>query len=450
MKGNKLPADYEWLMVNGQWSMASELSQPAARTPLRLLRDFLFPVRTVVSLLIPEQILLSALLPTAASQARLRQVVRPELDWLNLVRRAEFNYVAPLLRYNLAACGLLAVLPAEAQRQLEQLSQTWAARHLAYVHEAERLLTALSGAHIPAIPLKGAALMLGGIYPQPGLRPAVDMDLLVDPAQIGQAEQVAEACGYAVAPGRTQARPRQRLANELNHVAPRRGSGGLLLELHTRAFHFARAGRDLGFAEIAARARPTATPSVLAPAPADLALHLVHHTLVDLQSTRAILRTLADLHFLWQHAPEAKAELRMRAEAFGFAGAVESAIQIEQLLAEGNLTALQQVLQGSDGCALLLETALLADPLDVAEAARLVEYFDFSRAPFVKLGNLAALLFTNRTHLAQLYGQAPEAMRIWHYWRRPFDLVRKFNWAGLQPGQLRRVRRLRKLARRVD
>lgn len=397
-----------------------------------------------MSLSIPEQFLLSALLPTAASRARLRQLERSGLDWLTLVRQAEFNYTAPLLRYNLAQAGLLAELPSEAQRQLEETSRTWAARHLAYEHEAVRLLTALAAAQVPAIPLKGAALMLGGYYPQPGLRPAVDLDLLVDPAQLAAAERVAETCGYAVLPGRTQARPRQRLANELNHAAPRRGPSGLLLELHTRAFHFVRTGRDYGFAELAAHTVAVASFSL--PSAAALAFHLIHHTLVDLQSTRAILRTLADLHFIWQRAPESKVELQQLAEEFGFAGAAGTAGQAERLLATGDLSELQQTLSQTGGCALLLETALLEDPLALADAARLFEYLDFSRAPIARLSNLLALFFTNRAHLAQLSGRAPQETRVWHYGRRPFDLLRKFNWASLQPGQLRRVWQLRRLA----
>lgn len=398
-----------------------------------------------MTLSLHEQILLSALLPTAASQNRLQQLVQAEVDWLALVRRAEFHYLAPLLRYHLNQCEALRRLPAAARQQLEESSQTWAARHLAYVHEAERLLAALAAAGIAAFPLKGAALMLGAYYLQPGLRPAVDLDVLVDPAHITEAEQVAAACGYAVAPGRTQARARQRLANELNHVAPRRGPGGLLLELHTRAFHCVRAGRDFGFAECVSQAQLAGDGKFRWLNPAALALHLTHHTLVDLQSTRASLRTLVDLHFIWQRAPESKAELLRLAQAFGFAGAVETALQIEKLIVAGTLADLQELAEGGGAGALWLETALLADPTDLAAAARLLEYLDFSRTPLTRFGNLLALLFTNRAHLAQLSGKAPQEMRLWHYWRRPVDLARKFNWASLQPRQLRRVWQWRRL-----
>lgn len=402
-----------------------------------------------MSLSLIEQILLSAWLPTAASRRRLRQLLAEhadQVDWRALLARAEFNYAVPLLRYNLAQCGLLASLPEAAQRQLEASCQTWAARHLAYVHEAQRLCGALAAAGISAIPLKGAALMLGGYYPQAGLRPAVDLDLLVEPSLIAEAERIAQDCGYDVLPGRTLARPRQRLANELNHAAVRRGPHGLLLELHTRAFHHVRTGRDFGFAEINARAQAATSAFIRLPASADLALHLVHHTLVDLQSTPAILRTLADLHFILLRDAVAKEQLLESGRAYGLGGAIASALQAERLLATGAVTELERAFRRGDGCALLLETALLEEPLALADAARLFEYFDLSRAPLRKLGNLLSLVFTNRAHLAQLYGESGQHHPTVHYWRRPYDLLRKFNWASLQPRTLRRVRRLRKLA----
>lgn len=393
-----------------------------------------------MSFTLAEQILLSALLPTEASRHRLRQLVQQgngwqSIDWPALVTRAEACYIAPLLRFNLIQSGCLAQLPAATQHQLEQSSQTWAARHLAYAHETARLCAALAAAGIQAFALKGAALMCGGYYPQAGLRAATDIDLLVDPTRIAEAEQVAEACGYALEPGRTKARPRQRLANELNHTAPRRGASGLLLELHTRAFHAVRVGRDFGFTEMCGTA-----PA----APAALALHLVHHTLVDLQSTHAILRTLADLHFILMREGAVVEQLRAWADEYGFRGAVEAALQAERLLATGDLAELNQAGQRADACALLLETALLETPTGLAATARMLEYLDFSRAPLRKLGNLGALLFTNREHLAQQY--AGQDMLAWRYVLRPYVLLRKFNWASLRPGNVRRVWRWRKLS----
>lgn len=400
-----------------------------------------------------DNLLLSALLPTAASGARLAAAAgtaeQAALNWAEVVRRAEELHLAPLLRAHLARIGALAVVPANARTALDESSRTWAARHLAYVSEARRLLDALKQAGIAALPLKGAALMLGGYYPQAGLRPALDLDLLVDPARIEMAAQVAEGCGYHEIPGRRAVRPRGRLENEQNHLWPRRGPSGLLLELHRRAFHFASGSRDFGFVEMNERAVSDQTSTLRLPAPADLAVHLIHHTLVDLQSTHAVLRTLADLHFVFAQAPTARAEAIARATELGFGGAARLAEEALAWLANGTQT---QAEPTNEDVRLLIETALLDAPAQVAEAARLLEYFAFGRQPFRKAGNLLALLFTSRSHLEQLYRpdkSTAEGNGVYlNYLRRPFDLLRRIDWSALRPTNLARVRRLRNIAMR--
>ncbi len=388
-----------------------------------------------------DQFLLSCVLPTEASQTRLRRLVSErsaEIDWSAVARRADFLQITPLLRFNLAQIGLLNSIPQEIRVVIDETSRVWAARHLAYVNETQRLIEALNAGGVPALPLKGAALMLGGYYPQAGLRTALDIDLLVDPDQIQLAEQIVQERGYAEIPGRKSLRPRQRLANERNHLWPRRGPGGLLLELHHRAFQFARLEKDFGFAEIFARANPPL------PAESDLALHLIHHSMVDLQSTHAILRTLTDLHFIFERAPRSREELKDCAREFGFSRVIELADEALQMLSAGTIEEIDE--WPNKDVALLIDTALMQSPSALAEAARLFEYFDFSRSPLTRMGNLVSLVFTSRSHLAQLYGEPGTGNPYFNYLRRPFDLLRRFNWASLAPANLRRVSRLRKLA----
>jgi Uncharacterised nucleotidyltransferase len=385
-----------------------------------------------------EKLLLSGLLPTAASHARLSSLASEISDWPALVQRAETLMLSPLLRAQLAQTELLETLPATAQQRLAMGQQVWAARSLAYAHEARRLLNAFAEAGIAALPLKGAALLLMEVYPLAGLRPALDLDLLIEPHQIAQAELVAESCGYIVESGRTQARPSQRLPNELNHTAPRRGAHGLLLELHTRAFYFVQGQRAFGWDEM--RERAQVRHGILLPAAEDLALHLLHHTMVDWQSTQAILRTLADLHFLLAAEPAARERLHERAQMFGLHHTVTLVGNALHQLATASLDELGALPAETS---LLLETALLPDARAVADAARLFEYFDFSRQPRERLRALAALLFTNRAHLEQLYGTQDNPAVS--YLRRPADLLRKFNWASVSPAMLQRLRRLRHL-----
>ncbi|MFN0110703.1 MAG: nucleotidyltransferase family protein [Blastocatellia bacterium] len=396
-----------------------------------------------------DKLLLSALLPTEACAIRLRQLRQlAEIDWPAALRRGEFHSIASLLRFNLAHAGLLEWPSQQQREQLRVISQTWAARHLAYVSETARLIAALKAESIVAIPLKGAALMLGGYYPQAGLRAALDIDLVVEPDKQQQADQIVAALGYEDLPGRRSVPTRQRLANEINHLWPRRGPSGLILELHRRAFQFARQERDLSFAQVHSSAVPVTIgdADLLLPSPTDLAFHLVHHTLVDLQTTKAILRTIADLHFIFARQPEARSGMIRRAEEFGFGGAAHLASELERLLTDASLADLDEA-AGSERFALTLETALAEETMPLADAARLFEYFDFKRRPFKKLRNLISLLFTSRQHLEQLYGQPQQGSVYRNYLRRPFDLLRKLNRASFSPSNLWKVWKLRKLAR---
>jgi len=401
---------------------------------------------------VTDKLLLSSLIPSEASYVRLRRLLSQPtgaVDWAAVVRRAQGHRTAALLRFNLARAGALDGLPPPERARLEQESHEWAARHLAYLSEAARLIAALAANSITAIPLKGAALMLGGYYPQAGLRAAIDLDLLVEPGQLDRAERIVSECGYVEVGEPNRARARQRLPNELNDLPPRRGPSGLILELHRRAFHNTYCGRDFGFAEmrgLATRRPTTVGTTLLLPAAEDLCLHLVHHTMVDLQSTQLILRTLADLYFIAQCEPGVSERLQQRADEVGLGRAARLASKALRLVAGGTLEELEG-LPSSSEVALLLDTALLESPGPLAEAARLFEYFDLRRRPFAKLGNLLALVFTSRQHLAQLY-DAPATGRIYaHYLRRPFDLLRKVNWASLAPANLSRIVKLRKIAR---
>lgn len=394
-----------------------------------------------------DKLLLNSLLPTAASAARLRQLDWSTIDWPAAIRRAEFHSITPLLRFNLAKAELLDFVPETEREQLRATSQTWAARHLAYVSEAARLITALKTEHITAIPLKGAALMLGGYYPQAGLRAALDIDLLVAPNDQQRADEIVATLGYEDLPGRRAVPTRQRLANEVNHLWPRRGPSGLILELHRRAFQFAQRERDFTFDEVRNRAVSFSVSGMelLLPSPTDLAFHLVHHTLVDLQTTKAILRTIADLHFIFAAFPETSETMIRQADEFGFGGSARLAIELMTLLAEALPEELNEG-ANNERFRLVLETALTEETLPLADAARLFEYLDFSRQPLTKLGNLVSLLFTSRQHMEQLYGQTQKASIYWNYLRRPVDLLRKFDRAGFSPSNLWRVWKLRKLA----
>lgn len=100
-------------------------------------------------------------------------------EWATLLHDAEQHGMAPLFYAHVRAAHL--DLPAEAARTLKGLSL----RHQQANHLRQdwlvNILHACHTAHIEVLVLKGAALA-HWLYPQPGLRPMRDIDLLVQPA----------------------------------------------------------------------------------------------------------------------------------------------------------------------------------------------------------------------------------------------------------------------------
>jgi hypothetical protein len=395
--------------------------------------------------------------PLAKDRDKLTACRTFSIEWEALIRRAEMHGIAPLVRFNLSHAGMLDQVPPQPRRSLDHQAYLQAARHLACVSEASRLIREMKAAGLTALPLKGAALMLGDYYPQAGLRAAADIDLLVRPDELEAAERIAHACGYVVKkypeaePGTTLLPPRAayRLPAELNHAEARGGPGGLMLELHRRAFHYARGARDFGFAEMIARAAPQQTEDsnrLLLPAAEDLALHLIHHTIVDLRSTHLILRTLADLHFIGEREPELIERLKQRAAEMGLGEAVATAIELLRLIREGTLEELEHAARRGK-LAALLEAALQESTAALAAAASVFEHYDVRQSLTGAVRSMVAIAFTSKEHLARDYDQANSDRVYLYYPRRVFEMMKKFNWRSLRPATLRRIIRLRRIGR---
>lgn len=382
-----------------------------------------------------DQFLLSALLPTPANQQRLRELLNTELDWPAIAQRSKARGTAALLRFNLAQAGRLDVVPKPEGDLLATESQTWAAKQQVYALEATQLMQALQARGIVSIPLKGAALMLGNYYPRPGLRAAVDIDLLVAPSDADAAFAIAEELGFVRYHVPKPVRVPLPLPHELRHLPIVRGPHGVLMELHYRAFHDVRTGRYFDFAQMKARA--TERDGLWRPAAEDVALHLIHHSIVDLSSAYTSWRTLADLHFLLAAEPQAREKLLARAAEFQLHSAVSLALETVEVLAEGRAE------QANTKVRLLLETAIGDAMAGTMEAARLFEYLDLRQQPVAKLKHLYALLTAAKTGEGVAAAQRPVSKS-----KRAIMLLRNFHWQGVTCADVRRVLALRKITLR--
>jgi hypothetical protein len=151
------------------------------------------------------------------------------IDWALLLQLAQREGGGPLLYWRLSKSGKFASLPAKVQNSLRAMySSTWIYNQNIF-KELEVLARLFNQADIPAVVLKGACFALT-IYPDIGLRPMGDLDILVPKAKLAEAIQIVKTLGYVdmlpdASPG---------LKDLLNHEIcfQKKGASSITLELH--------------------------------------------------------------------------------------------------------------------------------------------------------------------------------------------------------------------------
>jgi hypothetical protein len=119
-----------------------------------------------------------------------------ENDWLNFSKKAQTEGVAPLIHWIFKHGDISGIyIPTKVKEQLKVAYYNTSAQNQIMYQELKRILEALNEANIPVIVLKGAALA-ATVYPEIGLRPMGDLDLLMPRDDIIEALKVIEPLKY--------------------------------------------------------------------------------------------------------------------------------------------------------------------------------------------------------------------------------------------------------------
>ena len=211
--------------------------------------------------------------PDDAADRRLAVLAAEPLDWALVVDRARGEGIVPLVHWNLHRLDLLRHLPSDAQRRLRAGAQSAWARGAALAARWGEATSALREAAIETLTLKGIALA-HTVYPERGLRPMADIDLLVRPADRLRAIEALARLGYQTPGPEAERLGESRCFAELVR-------DGVLVDLH---WDIARYLRFDGVVRVDheglwSRARPLVLPEgrSLALCPEDTLLHLVLH-----------------------------------------------------------------------------------------------------------------------------------------------------------------------------
>ncbi len=114
-------------------------------------------------------------------------------EWEGVAAQAEAHGLAPLLYVHLKGAGVQ--LPLAVKRELQGLYLRHRHANQVRTRVLHDVLTTYQAAGIPALVLKGAALFYL-VYPEPGLRPMSDLDILVPELEAGRAQRTLAELGF--------------------------------------------------------------------------------------------------------------------------------------------------------------------------------------------------------------------------------------------------------------
>lgn len=201
----------------------------------------------------------------------LAALVAGPVDWDAVVARSIAEGTPGLLRAHLRSLDP-GLVPARVRSRLDAIHATIWARNAVLVDRWLDVTARLAAAGIPCVTHKGIALV-HTVYPDLGLRPMADIDLLVHPNDRAAAERVVRDAGYASRGDDAAGEPLRGFTLFAR--------GDVLIDLH---WHLARYSRFEGIAQVdhagvwrRARRLDVDGPARWTPGAEDTLLHLALH-----------------------------------------------------------------------------------------------------------------------------------------------------------------------------
>jgi hypothetical protein len=153
-------------------------------------------------------------------------------DWQNLPALAETHGLAPLVKHHLTRVG--AAVPTAVRQGLLALAFAHQQVNRVKFTVLGEILDALNAAGIRVVVLKGAALA-HLLYPDPGMRPLGDLDLLVDADKAARAQSTLALLGFTAPLTGAGTGPRTRRHHHLPIATKPCDGHEVRVEIHTDA-----------------------------------------------------------------------------------------------------------------------------------------------------------------------------------------------------------------------
>ena len=201
------------------------------------------------------------------------------IDWDLLIEKASWHRLSPVISSHLSSPELSGSVPSATLEKLQNISFHSLARNLLIQKELSDILLIFNEREIPVVVLKGMAL-LGNVYEDISLRPMSDIDILVHPEYIEQAQSIALDLGYMSPVVDTIQEKNRKGLQHLPRLVHR--EKGVYLEIHDK-LAAAESPYLFDISGFWNRARPIIIQNskALAFSPEDLLIHLCIHFLMD-------------------------------------------------------------------------------------------------------------------------------------------------------------------------
>lgn len=211
----------------------------------------------------------------------------PEQAWVTAIT---WDGVGAAVGWALGALDLRAVAPLELDIVASEAYDEARQRSAQLATDLTSLAAEFDAAAIPAIALKGSALLAANVAPSPGIRWVGDLNLLVAERQIEQASWLLESLAYVRGVGRGTGTAEPLRSSHESFTGP----DGTIVELHWRLGP-TRWGRAAAAEEWFSRAQPSARKGLLVPSSADLFWHFLLHDARNHAWSSGSLRAALDL-----------------------------------------------------------------------------------------------------------------------------------------------------------
>ena len=363
---------------------------------------------------------------------QLNDLLSRSLNWEYITDSAFSWNVAQLLYHNLKDLGNRRLIPPEVLEKLKKAYHGNTARNMYLYAELRNIVNAFHNTGLDVIALKGAALA-GIVYNDAGLRPMMDIDLLVREEDVRSAQRIMTDLSYiAAGEGKSEQWYREK---HFHLPRYRHQQKPVVVEIH---WHFTENTFGIDIKKWWERAREANLMGcrVLVLSPEDMLVHLCIHLYNHGYKNSFILRGLCDIAETLRHY-EAELDWKLLGDEImkhGIEKQVHSMLYLAREfydLKESSLP-LISLNQADHRFLKILEKSLFADQGNGSINPHLLKSMVFDTF-LQKARYLWPQIFPSREEMAKRYPVSPSSKMIFFYYLlHPFHLMAKYGKSAVE------------------